>query len=91
MLRKKFAVLVLFAAATVASSAVPASADGPKNEKEAAVCSQLLGSVVPGLVPTQTVCTVNGGSGNSGTSGSTGHSGAGAVGGELEDLPTWDV
>ncbi|GAA4850746.1 hypothetical protein [Kitasatospora terrestris] len=60
MLRKKFAVLVLLVAATaVPSSAAPAFADGPKNDQEAAVCSQLLGSVLPGLVPTQEVCTVN--------------------------------
>ncbi|GAA2745443.1 MULTISPECIES: hypothetical protein [Kitasatospora] len=63
MLRKKFAVLaLLIAAAAVAPAAVsaaPALADGPKNEKEATVCSKLLGSVLPGLVPTKTVCKVN--------------------------------
>lgn len=60
MMRWKIAVVgVLVAVAGVAGAGPSAAADGPQNAEQAAVCSKMLGSLLPGLVPTSMVCKIN--------------------------------
>ncbi|MEV4614004.1 hypothetical protein AB0K43_15625 [Kitasatospora sp. NPDC049258] len=57
---KKLAALALLASATTAGvlgAAAPASADGPKNEQEAAVCRALLPAALSGSL-TDAICVV---------------------------------
>ncbi|WP_099899458.1 hypothetical protein [Streptomyces sp. TLI_171] len=50
---------LVVAVAGVTGAAGSAVAEGVQNEQQAAVCSHLLGSFLPGLVPTSSVCSVN--------------------------------
>ncbi|WP_104816314.1 hypothetical protein [Kitasatospora sp. MMS16-BH015] len=56
---KKLVVLGVVLAASLGLGAGPAAADGPKNAKESAVCSQVLGALLP-KVPLGAVCAVQG-------------------------------
>ncbi|WP_431678803.1 hypothetical protein [Kitasatospora sp. KL5] len=49
MLKKIASVVAIAAAVTVFSAPAPAFADGPKTPEEAAVCAEVLSSLLPGL------------------------------------------